>query len=49
MEYDFVKKEAFSLNSHMKASIAGYRKHMDIKFITYSAYDAEDDINNASI
>lgn len=49
MEYDFVKREAFSLNSHMKASIAEYRTHMDIKFITYSAYDAEDDINNASI
>ena len=49
MEYDFVKREAVSLNRHMKASIAEYRKSMDITFITYSAYDAEEDINSASI
>ncbi len=49
MEYDFVKREAVSLNSHMKASIAEYRKQMDIKFITYSAYDAEEDIHGAAI
>lgn len=49
MEYDFVKREAVSLNSHMKASIAEYRKKMDIIFITYSAYDAEEDIHGAAI
>lgn len=49
MEYDFVKREAVSLNSHMKASIAEYRTKMDITFITYSAYDAEEDIRGAAI
>ena len=49
MEYDFVKREAVSLNSHMKASIAEYRTKMTITFITYSAYDAEEDIHGASI
>ena len=49
MEYDFVKREAVSLNSHMNASIANYRKTMDIVFITYSAYDAEEDIHGAAI
>ena len=49
MEYSFIKREAFSLNSHMKASIAEYRKSMDIIFVTYSAYDAEEDINGAAI
>ena len=49
MEYDFVKREAISLNSHMKASIAEYRRMMDITFITYSAYDAEEDIHGAAI
>lgn len=49
MEYDFVKREAVSLNRHMKNSIAGYRKSMDITFITYSAYDAEEDIHGAAI
>ena len=49
MEYDFVRREARSLNSHMKASITEYRKQMDITFITYSAYDAEEDINGAAI
>ena len=49
MEYDFVKREAVSLNSHMKASIAEYRKSMDIIFVTYSAYDAEEDITGGAI
>ena len=49
MEYSFVKREAVSLNSHMKKSIVEYRKHMDIHFITYSAYDAEEDIHGAAI
>ena len=49
MEYDFVKREAVSLNKHMKASIAEYRKSMDIHFITFSAYDMEEDIHGAAI
>ena len=49
MEYSFVKREALSLNKHMKASIANYRKNMDIRFITYSAYDVEEDIHGAAI
>ena len=49
MEYDFVKREAFSLNSHMKNAITEYRRRMSITFITYSAYDAEEDIHGAAI
>ena len=49
MEYDFVKREAIGLNTHMKNAIARYRKEMDITFITYSAYDAEEDIQGAAI
>lgn len=49
MEYAFVKREAVHLNSHMKKSIAEYRKGMDINFITYSAYDAVEDIHGAAI
>ncbi len=49
MEYSFMKREAFSLNAHIKASVAEYRKSMDINFITYSAYDAEEDIHGAAI
>lgn len=49
MEYAFVKRQAVSLNSHMKKSIAAYRKSMEIRFITYSAYDVEEDIHGASI
>ena len=49
MEYDFVKSEALHLNSHMKAAIAEYRKSMDINFITYSAYDATEDIEGGAI
>ena len=49
MEYSFVKREAFSLNAHMKSAITEYRKSMNIHFITYSAYDAEEDIHGAAI
>lgn len=49
MEYSFVKREALSLNKHMKASITYYRKSMDVSFITYSAYDVEEDICGAAI
>ncbi|WP_202107730.1 aldolase catalytic domain-containing protein [Succinivibrio dextrinosolvens] len=49
MEYDFVKREAHNLNSHIRFAISEYRKRMDITFITYSAYDFEEDIQSASI
>ena len=49
MEYDFIKQEAKNLNAHTKASISEYRKIMNIHFLTYSAYDTEEDINKASI
>lgn len=49
MEYAFVKEVATHLNSHMKAAIADYRTRMSISFITYSAYDAEEDIHGAAI
>lgn len=49
MEYAYVKREAVNLNRHMKASIVEYRKTMKIVFITYSAYDVEEDINGAAI
>lgn len=49
MEYAFVKREAMHLNSHMKASIAEYRRKMMIEFITYSAYDVEEDIQGGAI
>lgn len=49
MEYGFVKQEALHLNSHMKNRIAEFRKKMEINFVTYSAYDIEEDINGAAI
>lgn len=49
MEYAFVKREAVNLNRHMKKSIAEFRKSMEIRFITYSAYDVEEDIQSAAI
>ena len=49
MEYEFVQREAVSLNRHMKQVIAEYRKRMSIQFVTYSAYDTEEDIFGASI
>ena len=49
MEYSFVKREAVNLNRHMKKSIAEFRKSMEIRFITYSAYDVEEDIHSAAI
>lgn len=49
MEYDFVKSEASYLNEHMKERIAFFRKSMKINFITYSAYDAFEDINSGAI
>lgn len=49
MEYTFVRREANNLNAHMKRSIAKYRKCMEIRFITYSAYDIEEDIEGGAI
>ena len=49
MEYSFVKQEATHLNQHMKNAIAVFREKMNIKFITYSAYDVVEDINGAAI
>lgn len=48
MEYDFVKKEAGWLNSHVRSAIAEFRNTMNITFLTYSAYDAEEDIHGAA-
>lgn len=39
MEYYFVKDEAHNLNTHMRESIYEARHTMDIRFLTYSAYD----------
>lgn len=49
MEYAFVKSEAGYLNSHMKKKIAVFRQTMKIEFITFSAYDVEEDIHGAAI
>ena len=49
MEYDFVKRESERLNKHMHETITELRNYMDIKFITYSAYDVVEDINSAAI
>ena len=48
MEYNFVKRESERLNRHMHETIVELRKDMDIKFITYSAYDVVEDINSAA-
>lgn len=48
MEYGFVKKEARELNKHMRSSIFELRKEMQIEFLTYSAYDDEEDIHGAA-
>lgn len=49
MEYSFVKREAAYLNIHMKKRIAEFRETIEVHFITYSAYDAQEDINGAAI
>ena len=48
MEYGFVKKEARRLNKHMRNSILELRKNMHIEFLTYSAYDDEEDVHDAA-
>ena len=48
MEYGFVKKEAHRLNRHMRNSILELRKDMQIEFLTYSAYDDEEDVHDAA-
>lgn len=49
MEYYYIKQEASYLNYHMRCTIENLRKSMKINFVTYSAYDAVEDINSASI
>lgn len=49
MEYQFIKQEAPNLNRHMKEAIAELREDMVITFITYSAYDAVEDMGFASV
>lgn len=49
MEYSFIKKEAANLNRHIKEAITQLRESIEINFITYSAYDVDEDINRASI
>ncbi|MBO5566076.1 MAG: aldolase catalytic domain-containing protein [Succinivibrio sp.] len=48
MEYDFVKQIAVHLNSHIRDVVNAYRKSMTIKFITFSQYDHEEDVNSAT-
>lgn len=48
MEYVFLRDMASQLNCHVKESITNYRKNMDINFLTYSAYDEEDNIHFAA-
>lgn len=48
MEYYFVKAEAMHLNRHMKEAIYEFRRTMDIRFLTYSAYDVMEDVNSAT-
>ena len=48
MEYGFVKKEAKRLNEHTRSRIEEFRKSMEISFLTYSAYDEEEDIHSAA-
>lgn len=48
MEYSFVKRESERLNRHMHETIMELRKTMNIRFITYSAYDVVEDINSAA-
>ena len=49
MEYTFVKQETVYLNSHMKEKISEFREKIKIEFVTYSAYDVEEDIHGAAI
>lgn len=49
MEYSFVKREAKSLNEYMRNKILEDRETMEIDFLTYSAYDQEEDIHGAAI
>ncbi len=49
MEYSYIKREALSLNNHMRSFIEEYRKSMDITFITYSDYDFIMDIQGGLI
>lgn len=48
MEYGFVKQEAVLLNCHIRECIKLLRDKMIINFITYSAYDEEENIDQAA-
>ena len=39
MEYQFIKSQAINLNHHVRAALAQYAGKMQINFVTYSAYD----------
>ena len=42
-------QETVYLNSHMKEKISEFREKIKIEFVTYSAYDVEEDIHGAAI
>lgn len=46
MEYQFVKKVARHLNSHIRELLRTDFKDMNVEFVTYSHYAAEDDVNS---
>lgn len=48
MEYGFVKREAQELNRHMREVVLKFRENMKIEFLTYSAYDREEDMDSAA-
>lgn len=49
MEYTFIKNEAKYLNRHIKNAINELRKHITVKFITYTHYEENEDIHDAAI
>ena len=48
MEYGFVKREAQELNRHMREVVFKFRENMKIEFLTYSAYDREENMDSAA-
>ena len=48
MEYDFVKREAAHLNSHIREVLEKEYSDMTINFVTYSKYDVLVDINSGA-
>ena len=43
MEYSFVKKEAYRLNTYIRDVLKNEYKDMEIQFLTYSHYTEEED------